>query len=191
MPNFSLHLSQREAFRFAAPITAPGVRIEARSGLDILSITARRDTTGALRTQILESFGTDLPLGPGASAKGDIQLLGIGPNRWLAIRENAPAGWAHGVADTLADTAAVTDQSGGFGILRLTGGHVPDLLAAGVFVDLHASAFAVGRVASTQCSHFVIILWRLEGESAFELAAPRSIAGDLQHWLELRASGFR
>jgi sarcosine oxidase subunit gamma len=189
--NFSDHLPRREAFRFAAPLTATGIRIEARSGLDILSIMARRDATSALRAQVLENCGLDLPAGAHSSAKGDIRLLGIGPNRWLAIRENAPAEWAGNVAGLLADSAAVADQSGGFGVLHLAGGRVPDLLAGGVFVDLHESAFPIGRVASTQCSHFVIILWRLEGESAFGLAAPRSIAGDFQHWLELRASSFR
>jgi sarcosine oxidase gamma subunit len=96
--NFSDHLPRREAFRFAAPLTATGIRIEARSGLDILSIMARRDATSALRAQVLENFGIDLPAGAHSSAKGDIRLLGIGPNRWLAIRENAPAEWAGNVA---------------------------------------------------------------------------------------------
>jgi methylglutamate dehydrogenase subunit D len=94
---------------------------------------------------------------------------------------------------TLGDTAAVTDQSDGYAVLRLSGPFVRAVLEKCVSIDLHERAFASGSVASTRCAHIGVILWRLDdnaGFPVFEMAVFRSFARSLWHFLEESAAEF-
>jgi sarcosine oxidase subunit gamma len=50
-------------------------------------------------------------------------------------------------------------------------------------IDLHPLVFRLGDVASTAMSHVPVRVWRLgdasDGSPVFEIAVPRSFAGDL------------
>ncbi len=78
--------------------------------------------------------------------------------------------------------ASVADQSGGLGLLRLGGPQAANLLARGVFLDLHETAFPPGSAAGSVLAHVGVTLWRLERD-LFELAVPRSFAPAVAHWL--------
>ena len=81
------------------------------------------------------------------------------------------------------------DQSDGYAGLRLEGPAVLEVLAKGVFLDLHLSAFPVGSAAGVTVSHIGVILWRRE-ETAFEMLCFRSYARSFWHWLEESAAEY-
>jgi heterotetrameric sarcosine oxidase gamma subunit len=176
-------LVRREAFSSADTRSSAGLSIEVRREFGLVSISRRagrsEDFTGAVR----ELFEIDLPEGPQCSIASHLVLMGIGPRSWLAVRDGARPGWSQSIADGLGSMAAVTDQTGAFGIVRLSGSRVRDCLASAVFLDFHPDVFPVGAVAVTRFSHFTAIIWRLHGESVFDLAVPRSVAQDF--WQQL------
>jgi methylglutamate dehydrogenase subunit D len=137
-------------------------------------------------------FGLSLPDGPQRIAQGTAAVIGLGPRTWLFQRESGPP-LEPELADAFGDAAAVTDQSDGYAVLRLAGPRVRNVLEKGVSLDLHDSVFVPGRAASTGCAHIGIILWRLDddrGHAVFEVAAFRSLARNLWHFIEESAAEF-
>jgi heterotetrameric sarcosine oxidase gamma subunit len=117
----------------------------------------------------------------------------------LSFRCNRGAGASAGgftstLREAVEDLAAVSDQTGGYAVLRLTGPRVRDALAKFIPLDLHARAFEPGAAASTSASHIPVTLWRLaddsDGQPVFEIAAPRSYAGSFWHVVTESAAEF-
>jgi methylglutamate dehydrogenase subunit D len=96
--------------------------------------------------------------------------------------------------EAIGDLAAVSDQSSGYAILRLTGPKVRDTLAKMLPIDLHERAFAAGDVAATNASHVGVTLWRLDnaadGSPVFEITLFRSFVGSFWHTLASSAAEF-
>ncbi|GJD52800.1 hypothetical protein OPKNFCMD_5567 [Methylobacterium crusticola] len=168
--------------------------VREREGLGLATVTARRGRGGDLAEVLRASRGLVLRPGPTVSRAGDLALVGTGPETWFAV--GAGGGWrfSRALAATLAGLAAVADQSSGYGVLRLSGPAVRAVLAKGVPVDLHPSAFAAGDAAVTLAGHVGIVLWRAEdradGEEAFDVAVFRSYAESFRHWLFASAAEF-
>lgn len=141
----------------------------------------------------LEAYcGLLLPGGPRRVAKGELAVIGLGPQTWLFQRE-AGLPLAAELCEALGDAAAVTDQSDGYAILRLTGLHAASVLEKGISIDLHDRVFLPGFVAATSCAHLGIIFWRLEDANShpvYEIAVFRSLARSLWHFIEESAAEF-
>ena len=73
-------------------------------------------------------------------------------------------------------------QTDGLAVLRISGPRVRDTFAKGLPIDLDPRAFAVGDVASSILAHIGVTIWRV-GETAYDVAVPRSFARDFWHWL--------
>jgi len=84
----------------------------------------------------------------------------------------------------LRTAAAVTDQSGGWAALTLTGPAAADALMRCVPMDLRASAFKPGSVLRTPLYHMSMILIRLD-EQAFMIMVFRSMARTAWHEIEV------
>jgi len=133
-----------------------------------------------------------LPGGAKAVAKG-LRPLGLtfpAPNTF-ATKKGARLLWTGreqafltGVAVSMLEGAAVSDQSDGWAVVALGGVAAGDVLARLVPLDLRLAVFPVGRVARTQLNHMNVILLRV-GPTAFEIMVFRSMARTA--WHELHA----
>jgi sarcosine oxidase subunit gamma len=172
---------------------AGGVVVSDRDGLGVATVLVRKGRADALAARVREKFGIALPRGPHRAANGAIAFAGTGPETWLTTAESAGNAFAASLRDAVHDDAAVVDQSDGYAVLRVTGPNARNVLAKGVPVDLHPSAFRVGDVASTLVAHIGVVLWRLDddkGSAVFEIAVFRSLAGALWHWLSESGAEF-
>jgi sarcosine oxidase subunit gamma len=188
-----------------------GVSVKALDGLGLATVIVRRGQLAALTERVRDRFGIVLPQGAYRSEAAGVAFAGTGPEVWLASRETLGTretpgrretpgtretgnGFAGFLANEIGAAAAVSDQSDGYAVLRLTGPKVRGTLAKMLPVDLHARAFKVGDVASTVAAHMGATLWRLEdapdGAAVFDIAVFRSFAGDFWHALSESAAEF-
>jgi heterotetrameric sarcosine oxidase gamma subunit len=152
-------------------------------GLAIASVVARRGCEPALAERMQDAFGIGLPKGPLRVQGAGISLLGIAPATWLAI---APSGGQDDVAQLegkVRGLAAVCDQSGAYGVLRVSGPSAHDLLQAGLFIDLTDNVFGSDAVIVSAIGHMGVVLWRSATVEGFEIAVHRSEAASFTHWL--------
>jgi sarcosine oxidase subunit gamma len=167
-----------------------GVIVADRDGLGFASVLARKGRAAALAERVRARLGIDLPQGPRRVGNGALAFAGTGPGAWLATAEDGD-GVAAALREALGDLAAISDQSGGLAVLRLSGPRVRDALAKGIAIDLHPHRFAPGAVAVTAAAHVGLTLWRLPDGAdgaVFEIAVARSLAGSFWHWLSASAA---
>ena len=166
--------------------TGQGVTVREQAGLGITTVLAGPDL-GALSARVHEIYAVALPTGPRHVATSDVTFLGTSRHVWLAVGEGGPA-FASALATSLAGVADVADQSGAYGVLDLTGPNAATVLAKGLPIDLHPSAFAADAVAVSHIEHIGVTVWRIPG--GFRLATPRSSAGSFWHWLSTSAAEY-
>jgi len=90
--------------------------------------------------------------------------------------------------DVVLDTAAVTDQTDAWAVVRIEGERVEDVLARLVPTDLRPNAFGDNHVAKTLSGHMPVTVVRT-GRDAFDIMAMRSMAQTLVHDLEVAMRG--
>lgn len=158
---------------FAGLLKAAG---EARDpGVIVREVAAPQIATVIARGTIPSLFD-----GPKRTKRDGTDYLGIGPGKWLAFGPVAPE---------IAASAGVIDQSGGYGVLEISGRDAVATLEKGIGIDLHPRAFAPDAVAVTTVAHMGVIVWRSEAD-AWRLAVFRSNAASFWHWLEAGAAAF-
>lgn len=163
-----------------------GVVVELLDGLGIATLIVADGGGPALAAALRDRLGIAPPATPLIRRSASRALAWAGPDRWMLITD-AHADLAS-ACDGLGALAAVSDQSDGWAALRVSGPNVRRMLAKGVMLDLHPSAFQDGAVALTAVSHINVMIWR-EGET-FTLLAPRSMAGSFWSWLAASAAEF-
>lgn len=170
-----------------------GVTVCDRDGVGFATIIARKGRAGALAEAVHAGFSLELPTAARRASTSNVAFSGTAPGAWLASRD-PDGGFTAELRARLNGLASISDQTSGLATLNLRGPKVRDVLAKGIPIDLHASAFSVGTVAATVCSHIGVTLWRLEDtidfSSTFELAVYRSLAGSLWRWLAASAAEF-
>lgn len=172
----------------AAPAAKAGITVAERLNLGLAAVTLRRDAAPAFAGRVSHACGIELRQGPKVSAAGDTAFVGTGPRSFLAVK--AGGGWrfAGELATRLAGVAAVADQSSGYGVLRVGGPRVREVLAKGVPVDLHPAAFKPGDAAVTLAAHVGIVLWQVDGAPTYDVAVFRSQAASFWDWLAASAA---
>lgn len=168
---------------------AAGVTIDLHEGLEIASVAARKNKASELSMFCETLVGAALPQGPDRLHRGPVTVLGIGPGRWLFLREGS-AGLADELSDALTGLASVCDQSDGYVIFEVGGPYARQMLAKGVPVDLHPDAFGPGDCAVTSIAHIGAILWQNDPAPRYEIAVFRSMADAFWHWLQISAAEF-
>lgn len=195
MTSSSSNLMPRAAFA-DLPIAAPGsgVIVQERDSLGIASVLAKRGQQDALTKRIREHFGIELSPGPKRSAAGDYAFIAMGPNTWLATGEATGNAFVTSLTDALGEHAAISDQTDGQAVLRVSGPKARNALCKLVPIDLHPRIFRSGDVAVTVAVHIGTTLWRLDddpnGQSVFEIAVLRSLAGSFWTALSESAAEF-
>lgn len=123
----------------------------------------------------LKPLGLSFP-GPNASSvKGEARLVWTGREQAFLIGAEAP---------DLAGIAAVTDQSGGWATLTLTGPDAAAALMRLVPVDLRPAAFPVGRAIRAPLGHMQAVVMRPQDE-VFAVMVFRSMARTAWHEIEV------
>jgi sarcosine oxidase subunit gamma len=184
-------LDREGAFtRFVSALpTAGDIRLSEQTRLGIAAIFRVGPDADGCTQRIRQLLGVTPPTEPAAAGDGGSLVVAVGPGAWLALRDDAPTGWATELERDFAGTAAVVDQSSGYAVLRLEGEAVWRILAKGAFIDLDPQAFAPGHAAATLIAHIGVILWRRTDRPAFEVAVFRSYAGSFWHWLTTATEG--
>jgi sarcosine oxidase subunit gamma len=154
-----------------------GIQVAERMGCGVATVLAEGPGPGAW------------PDGPRRTNVDGITVLGISRRTWLAFGEGG-AGMARALGARLAGIAHVADQSGAYGVLELTGLNADAVLAKGLNVDLHSSAFPADGVSVTSVAHIDVVLCRRDEGGGYRLVTPRSSAGSFMHWLSASAAEF-
>jgi sarcosine oxidase subunit gamma len=191
-----LKLQARSAFANIRVSATPGrgIIVTDRDGLATARVAARQGRITGLTGHVRERFGIALPSGPVRAEANGLAFIGIGVETWLVTQECNPEDLVGSLRTALDDVATVSDLSGGYWMLRLTGPRIRDTFARFVPIDLHAREFQPGAAASTVASHIPLTLWRLpdgaEGHPVFEVVVPRSLAESFCHVLAESAAEF-
>jgi heterotetrameric sarcosine oxidase gamma subunit len=158
-----------------------GVVVRERRRLHIATLISRSDAT-ALAEAMMDDYGLALPASSKRVEKDDLAIVGVGPRTWMLIRtgQKPPA---DALQLRLGRLAAVTDQSSGYGVLRISGPKARETFEKGLSIDLHPRVFAPGDAAVTACAHIGVMLWQLDETPSYEVALFRSLAGSFWHWL--------
>jgi len=124
------------------------------------------------------ALGLALPATPRRVTQDGITYLWSGPNAWLAMSAND-------VSETLrkaaGPAAALTEQSDGISLLRVSGTPARAVLAKLVGIDLDPGVFGPESVALTMAAHIGVRIWR--ENDGYILACFRSFVAALHHAL--------
>ena len=161
-----------------------GLTMREMTNLSLVSITAFSGEIGDLTEAVENLCGAGLPPPNRFISVGALTLIASGPGQWMAL-STAPN--LIEMLQPLQSHAALTDQSHGRAIVRISGSKCNETLRKGVSLNLHE--FAVGHAAVTVISHIGALIWR-EADQDFVLAVPRSLAQSFWHWLETSAAEF-
>ena len=171
-----------------------GVIVLDRDGLALATVLVRKGQTAAFAQRVRDRFAMELAPGLRRSSYQQIAFIATGPNAWLATSEAGGNAFAPALAEAIGDLAAVSDQSDGYAVLRLSGRDVRAALCKLIAIDIHPRAFNVNDVASTIAAHSGVTLWRLDdaadGSSVFEVAIYRSLARSFWGALSASAAEF-
>ena len=141
-------------------------------------------------------LGVALPSSPNSLVEtDDLTVCWLGPDEWLAIvRPDSETEIITALRESVAALhAAVTDTTGGYTMLNLSGSRARDLLAKGCPLDLHPRAFAPGQCAQTDLAKTAILLIPRSNNSdpqSFDVVVRRSFVDYLAHWFEHSASEY-
>jgi sarcosine oxidase subunit gamma len=170
---------------------APGVTLAERVGLGLATAMARRGQGAALREAVRAAYGLELPGGPQVVAGQAVAFIGTGPGQWMAVSESLRNGaLAEELSRRLVGLASVTDQSDGRAVIRVTGPRSREVLAKGLPVDLHPSAFGPGSAATSVIALMGVTLWQVDGAPTYDIALFRSLAGSFWKWLTDSAAEY-
>jgi sarcosine oxidase subunit gamma len=167
----------------------PGVTVRPRDDLAMAKLIARKGRADDLAAAIRSRYALDLPATPKRVEQGGLAVIWSGPGQWLAVAEDG-RDLARELSETVGAFAAVSDQSDGLAVLRVSGPHARDALIKGVGLDLHPRAFGPGDAAVTMIAHIGAQLWQLDDRPSYEIAIYRSFAGSLWRWLDASAAEF-
>jgi heterotetrameric sarcosine oxidase gamma subunit len=165
-----------------------GVTVRERGSLRLATLVARNDV-GALTTALKDKFGLALPASCKRADTDDLAIMGIGPRAWLMTGPSESTA-AERLQRELGSLAAVTDQSSGYGVLRISGPCARATFEKGLSIDLDPRAFKPADVAVTSCAHIGVTLWQLDEAPTYEVALSRSLAGSFWHWLTESAAEY-
>ena len=139
-----------------------------------------------------DCVGVSLPTQPLNSIEADgTRVHWVAPDEWYVLmpREKA-AGFEMAFRDAMSGLHySIVDVSGGQRVLSLSGQGAREVLMKGAAVDVHDSAFPVGKVVGTAIAKSSGMIVRT-GENSYELLIRRSFANYLWDWLSDASQEF-
>ena len=162
--------------RFGADHGIPGAVLSVVHPLSIVMVIARKGKAKALKDALV--------------ALKKVEVLWAGPDQFYVQAATFEDGALYsGLKESLGVLAALSDQSHGRVVIRITGPKARALLAKGTSVDLHADEFPIGKSALTQMAHVTVHLTRT-GADEFALSVFRGFSESFWEWLTSQAGEF-
>ncbi|GHF70276.1 sarcosine oxidase subunit gamma [Seohaeicola zhoushanensis] len=134
----------------------------------------------ALSAALEAAHGVKLPGVNRSTSKAGISVLWFGRGQFLLV--------GAGPDGSLAEHAAVVDQSDAWARVRLEGAGADQVLARLLPVDLRAASFKRGHTLRSPLGHMMASVTRT-GVNAFSIAVFRSMAATLVHDLKTAMEG--
>lgn len=179
------------SYSSGAVADAPGVSLSERAGLSLAQIMVRNAKTPDLQQRLRERLGLTLPSTGHCSIRGSIELVWVGPGRWLAMTTSEDAAaFEAGLRSELDGLASVTNQSDGRCIMRIAGPKARDTLAKALPIDLHPRVFQTGDTALTVAAHINLHIWQVDDAPTYDLAVFRSYAASFCEFITSAALEF-
>jgi sarcosine oxidase subunit gamma len=156
-----------------------------RTGLAIVNLRGNADDP-AFRLAVGQALNLALPVQPCTSQADTLRrLVWVGPDDWFVI---GPKGQASVIESKLRTALtglhhAVTDVSGGYTVLQLSGMPVREVLAQGCPLDLHPRVFQPGSSAGSLFFKTSIWVWQTNEAPTYEVLVRSSFMG--YFWLML------
>ena len=154
------------------------IRIEPAADRVLVSLRVARRAAGEAARR--------LRLAPPLGAVGeDPQSLWLGPDHWLlaSARQTASAMIERCTAELAGVLHNAVDQSAAYSVLRVAGGDVREVLAAGAALDFRPSGFPPGGCRPTRFAQVAAVVVAT-GADEFELYVDRGYGKYLRDWLE-------
>ena len=150
-------------------------------------LVLRGDAAGAeFRGAVAAVLGLEPVVEPLTSARRrDVSMLWLGPDEWLVVTPpNVQAWLIDSLEASLEDVhASVTDLTGGYTTISLSGPRARDVLAKGCPLDLHPAVFSPGDCAQTLVAKAGAMIRCVDDSPSFELVVRRSFAEYAALWL--------
>lgn len=154
------------------PVTVGGLTLTEVTPAAITSIAPFRAAEAACSAAVKKAHRIDLPA-VGHWIGADVaRLVWSGRGQFFLIGDK-PA------AKAIAKTAALSDQTGGWAVMRLEGPDAAAVLARLTPIDLRAGSFAKGQTARTELAHMMSVISRTA--KGFEIMVMRSFARTAEH----------
>lgn len=156
-----------------------------RTGLSIVNLRGNAEDP-VFQAAVFRALDLELPVQPCSSAANTVlRLIWVGPDDWFVI---GPKGQASVIEAQLRQALvglhyAVTDVSGGYTVLHLSGIPVRDVLAQGCPLDLHPRVFGPGSSAGSLFFRASVWIWQTEEAPVYEMLVRSSFMGYV--WLML------
>ncbi len=158
------------------------------TGMAIVNLRGNADDP-AFRAAVTQVLKLEVPVQPCTSvADAVFRLVWVGPDDWFVI---GPKGQAAAIESGLRAALAgihhaVSDVSGGYTVLRMSGPPVREVLAQGCPLDLHPRVFRTGSSAGSLFFKTSVWLWQTDEAPTYEVLVRSSFMG--YFWLMLERS---
>ena len=151
-----------------------------------LLINLRGDAgVDVFRSAVAGVLGVAAPTEPNTVASsGDVSLLWLGPNEWLATAPTDKSELVERLEAALSGQHhSVIDVSQGRVVLELEGPEARAVLAQGLSFDLRPQSFGPGRCAQTGLARVPVILQQIDPMPRFRIFVRASFAPYVTEWL--------
>lgn len=165
-----------------------GIRLSLRDEIGLATIIVADGQEAQLRQILAEQLGWLLPEVGKTSIVGEKGLVWSAPGQWLLVSDSRRDVAA--AIEALRGVAAVTDQSDGRAVARVSGRQARAMLAKGMAIDLHPRAFRSGQAAITNIAHINVQVWQRDEAPIYDITVARSFADSFWSWLTHAAAEF-
>ena len=113
-----------------------------------------------------------------------VTALWIGPDEWWVLIQSDVASFIQQCHDALGDEPSlVTDVSGGFTAIDISGDRARDMMKKATPLDAHPREFALGQCASSVFAHASATFYLVDEAPTYRVLVRRSFADYIGHWL--------
>lgn len=157
------------------PLTIGGMSLVEETPEAMTSVAPYAGKAEALGEALKAAHGMGYPAPGRSTGKAGSRAIWFGRDMALLMGPAADA--------SLAEHAALTDQSDGWAVVRLEGEQAAEVLARLTPLDLRSSQFKRGHTARTEVAHMMGSVTKT-GDNAFMVLVFRSMAKTLVHDLK-------
>jgi methylglutamate dehydrogenase subunit D len=165
-----------------------GVRIVELPEFALVSIAVGDGQVKSLATKMKAAFGLALPAAGKTTSSKDYSLISSAAGQWLLrFAHQGPADPSAMVREKLGAGPAITDQTGNWVQVEVSGPRAVEALERVCPLNLQDAAFDKGCAGRTSMEHLGAIICRLSTQQTYLLMSASSSATSFAHALEVSA----